>query len=105
MGIDRVMTGRMSACTGLAPITGTRPRRNEKIWMRMMPIQNTGSETKKGGRPRKKRRSQVPRPYVAVKAMTTPRKIARPRPSTARVRVAGSAVAMRSETAAPLATE
>ena len=31
MGIARVATGRMRACTGSAPITGTSPSRNEKI--------------------------------------------------------------------------
>ena len=50
-------TGRISACAGSAPITGTQPRRKEKIWMRMMPIQKTGSETNSGGMPRNARRS------------------------------------------------
>lgn len=73
--------------------------------MRMMPIQKTGSETKNGGRLRNARRSAPPAPYVAVNAIVTARKIATTSPSTASTSVCGKAVATRSDTAAPLATE
>ena len=59
IGMASVATGRISRSTGPGLITETRPSWKEKIWISMMPSQNTGTEMNSDGSDCKEERSHA----------------------------------------------
>ena len=101
IGTAMVSTGRISASTGPAPMTFTRPSRKEKIWIRTIASQKVGTETNTEGRLASALRSQAHLVQVAVKATINASTTAAANASVESRMVCGSTSASRPPTAAP----
>ena len=93
IGMASVSTGRISASTGPGLMTGTSPSWNEKIWISMMPSQNTGTEMNSDGQRLNEERSHARPTMFDSAASAIVRTTAARKPSDASSRVGGRLVA------------